>query len=369
MQGAAEPGDTVVVRSAAGEFLGRAAFSPTSQIRARMWTFREAETIDEAFLSARLAAAVSARASLAGDTNAVRLVFGENDGLPGLVVDRYGDVAVAQFLGVGPERWKPEIVAALREHAGVATVLERSEAGVRKLEGLPPVQGVLVGEQPGEPIEIWEKRNGSDETWTFAVDVLGGHKTGFYLDQRVARGVVAGLSAGQRVLNMFGYTGGFSVAAYRGGATHVTTVDSSAPALALAERNLAVNGCPPGDLVKADAFSDLRARRDRGERYGLIILDPPKLAANEREIPRAARAYKDINWLACRLLEPGGHLVTFSCSGAISDDLFAKIVAGGALDAGRELAIVARLDQPADHPVRLSFPEGRYLKGLVARAD
>ena len=334
-----------------------------------MWTFNEDEMVDETFITSRIAAAIDARRPLLAKSNAIRLVFGENDGFPGLVVDRYDRTAVAQFLSVGAQRWQPEIVAALQRLGSVDNVIERSEADVRKLEGLPAVQGVLAGLGPTGPITIWEQPGAPAQRWAFDVDLLGGHKTGFYLDQRDARGVVAGLAEGRRVLNMFGYTGGFSVAAYRGGANEVTTVDSSAPALKLAETNLVLNHCPTTNLVKADAFKDLRERRDRGERYGLVILDPPKLASKEREVPRASRAYKDINWLACRLLEPGGYLVTFSCSGAIQEDLFAKIVAGGALDAGRELAILARLDQPADHPVRLSFPEGRYLKGLVARAN
>ena len=205
--------------------------------------------------------------------------------------------------------------------------------------------------------------------WTYAVDVTGGHKTGFYLDQRDARTAIAGLATDRRVLNVFAYTGAFSVLAAGNGATSVTSIDSSGPALATAARNGELNHVDVGELMEADAFTALRGLRDRAKQYDLIALDPPKLAANDKQVDKATRAYKDLNLLAIKLLAPGGTLMTFSCSGAMSADLFQKVVAGAALDAGRTVRIKGRLGQPSDHPVPLSFPEAEYLKGLILEAD
>jgi 23S rRNA (cytosine1962-C5)-methyltransferase len=300
------------------------------------------------------------------DLNAYRLVNAESDGLPGLIVDRYGPYLVCQFLAAGAERWKSEIVSALADLAGatigpLAGIYERSDVDVRAKEGLPLSAGPLWGEPPPEIVTIQE------HGCCFQVQIAAGHKTGFYLDQRENRALLARYSAGTEVLNGFAYTGGFGVWALRGGARHVTNVDTSGAALALAAANAALNGFEPAQTenVEGDVFQVLRRYRDAGRAFDLIVLDPPKFAETRSQVERAARGYKDINLLAFKLLRPGGVLFTYSCSGLVSPDLFQKIVAGAALDAGREAQIVRRLSQGPDHPVALSFPEGEYLKGLV----
>jgi 23S rRNA (cytosine1962-C5)-methyltransferase len=369
VEGRPGAGDVVAVLSATGERLGWAAYSPESQIVARLWTFEPADRVDADFVTARVLASAARRAGLAERTDAARLVYSESDGLPGLIVDRFGAVAVVQLLAAGMEPWRDVIADALAGVPEVQSVYERSDAEVRSKEGLGTRTGRLRGDEPPELVEI------DEDGRRYVVDVRHGHKTGFYLDQRDNRRLVEQLAPGRRVLDVFAYTGGFSVAAAVGGAATVTSVDSSAPSLALAAEALARNGGgaaggpggPSGvEQVAADAFSDLRQRRDRGERYDLVVLDPPKLAGSAAQVNRATRAYKDLNLQALRLLGPGGLLVTFSCSGAISDDLFQKVVFGAALDTGADVAIVGRLTQASDHPVRLSVPESAYLKGLVA---
>ncbi len=364
-------GQTVIVRSADGEFLARAAFSPQSQIAARVWTWNEVEPVDEHFFARRLTQAIESRAALAGRTNALRWVNAENDNLPGLIVDHYAGFAVCQFLATGAEYWKDTIAAVVAAQPGVRGVYERSDVDVRAKEGLPSRTGVLSGEAPPESVEVWEADTpGTDGPRVrFAVDIARGHKTGFYLDQRENRAVVAALARRQEVLNAFAYTGAFSVKAWQGGASAVTSLDSSGPALALARRNLALNGMSDSGVVEGDVFKVLREYRDTERRFDLIILDPPKFAHTENQIRKATRAYKDINWLAFRLLRPGGHLVTFSCSGLVNEDLFQKVLFGAALDAGRDVQIIRRLGQATDHPVLLTFPEGAYLKGFLCRAS
>lgn len=391
--GAPDAGDVVAVRSAGGELLGRASFEPGGGILARVWTFPDADgavpPVDDELVVARLEAAVAARAPLDARTDAVRWVHAESDLLPGLVVDRYGALAVCHVTCAGAAAHRDAAARWLAGRPEIAAVVERTDrAGRRRPSGTPALR-VLAGDPPDGPVAIHEavpatppgpappdpgdrsggsgRSDGRSDRWTFDVDVATGQKTGFYLDQRDSRQVVAGFAAGRRVLDLFGYTGGFSVAAAWGGATTVTTVDSSAPALALAAANLAANGLPPAELVTADVFTDLRSRRDAGETYDLIVVDPPKLAHAEAEVRRATRAYKDLNWLACRLLAPGGVLLTFSCSGAVDAALFQKVVFGAALDARVDLQLIGRLGQPADHPVLLSVPETEYLKGLVCR--
>jgi 23S rRNA (cytosine1962-C5)-methyltransferase len=354
-------GETVLVRSADGEPLGWAAYSPTSQLRARMWTFDPDETVDGAFVAGRIRASWARRASLLERTDGVRVVYAESDGLPGLIADRYADVVVCELTSAGADRWRPVIIEALAGLPGVRTVYERSDLAVRAKEGLEPRSGLAWGEEPPGLVEFRE------EPWRFAVDVRRGHKTGFYLDQRVARRTVADLARGRRVLNLFAYTGAFSVAAAWGGATEVVSVDSSAPSLALAAENLRRNGLSDGGLVEADAFGELRRLRSLGERFDMVVVDPPKLASSERQVDKASRAYKDLNLVATQILAPDGLMVTFSCSGAMSDDLFQKVVFGATLDAGREARIEARLHQASDHPVALTVPESAYLKGLVCR--
>ena len=372
LDGHARPGDTVDVVSHEGRPLARAAWSPASQIRARVWSFDAAETIDHAFFKRRIAAAVARRAALpelAGQQG-LRLVHAESDGLPGVIADRYGDTVVVQLTTAGADKWRGAIADSLHKATGCARIYERSDVEVRKLEGLEAVTGWIHGAAADEELVIEE--NGVKMT----VDYVGGHKTGFYLDQRDNRRRVAELATDRRVLNCFCYTAGFSLQALAGGAREVISIDSSGPALATAQRNLALN--PQLDAARAiwreaDVFAELRKLRAAGESYDLIVLDPPKFAHTAAHAERAARAYKDINLTAMRLLAPGGLLMTYSCSGGVSAELFQKIVAGAALDAGsstqRRARIVERLQGAADHPVDLAFPEGEYLKGLLLQID
>jgi 23S rRNA (cytosine1962-C5)-methyltransferase len=370
LSGSPSPGETIEVRASDGRWLARAAYSPASQIVGRAWTFREAETVDAGLLRLRVREALLRRLPLlAGDTlDALRLVYSENDGLPGLVVDRYRDVLVAQLLSAGAERWRDELLEALG--AGWAEafpgtplrgIWERSEADVRQKEGLPPRAGSVRGEEPPQLLEVREG------PCRFLVDVRTGHKTGFYLDQRENRRAVLEAAAGREVLNAFAYTGGFGIAALAGGATRVTNLDSSSEALALGDRNRALNALPESawENRPGDAFRVLRALQQEGRGFDLVVLDPPKFAESASQVERASRGYKDINLQAFRLLRPGGILFSFSCSGHISPELFQKIVADAALDAGREGRILRRLGQGPDHPTALAFPEGGYLKGLV----
>ena len=356
-------GETVEVRSAAGAVLARAAWSPKSQIRARVWSFALGEAIDADFFRRRVHAAAQMRAALpaARHTNALRLVHGESDGLPGLVVDRYADVLVAQFLAAGVERWREAILDALAEETHCEAIYERSDAEVRKLEGLEPRAGFARGNREAKRCPIVEYG------LNYRVDVEEGQKTGFFLDQRENRQRVRALAAGREVLDGFSYTGGFALAALAGGARRVTAVESSAPALEMARENLAANPLDASkvDFVKADVFAHLRTLRDAGAKFDLVVLDPPKFAPTAAQAPKAARAYKDVNLLAFKLLAPGGLLATFSCSGGVDAALFQSIVAGAALDAGAEAAILERFHAAADHPVALEFPEGDYLKGLL----
>jgi 23S rRNA (cytosine1962-C5)-methyltransferase len=356
-------GDTVAVRTHDGAVVATAAYSPSSQIRARIWAFAPVG-IDAAWFAQRVRAAVDARAGmLDADHTACRLVHGESDGLPGVIADRYGDTVVVQLLSAGADRWRNAIADALVAATGATSVVERSDAEVRQLEGLAPRNEVLRGALAG-PVPIRE------DGIAYRVDVMAGQKTGFYLDQRTSRHRVRRLAQGRSVLNAFCYTGGFTLAALAGGARDTVSIDSSADALALARSNLAANrelASRGASWREADVFAELRRLRDEGRSFGLAILDPPKFAPTAAHAPRAARAYKDINLLALKLLEPGGLLATFSCSGGVSADLFQKIVAGAALDAKVDAAIVGRFSASGDHPVALAFPEGDYLKGLLVR--
>jgi 23S rRNA (cytosine1962-C5)-methyltransferase len=361
VQGQPAPGETVGVWSATGEFLAVAAYSPQSQIVARVWDWEE-RAIDGAFFSERIRQAVAQRrALLDADTNAIRLVHGESDGLPGVVADRYGDTVVVQLSSAGAERWREAIADALLETSGVARIWERSDAEVRALEGLAPVIAALRGAR--EPTRI----SMSEQSLQFEIDLEHGHKTGFYLDQRDNRRRVRTLARGRDVLDGFCYSGGFALNALAGGAKSVTAVDSSADALALARSNAELNKLAQPEWLEGDVFQLLRRFRDQGRNFDLVVLDPPKFAPTAAHVGKAARAYKDINLLAFKLLRPGGLLATFSCSGGVAADLFQKIIAGAALDAGADAQIIERLGPGADHPVALNFPEGDYLKGLVCR--
>ena len=368
-------GSTIDVRAADGAFLARAAYSPSSQIRARVWSFDPDEAVDADFFRRRILAALARRTIFfssphflqanggreGGVTDAFRLIHAESDGIPGLVVDRYGDVLVVQVLTAGCEFWRETLADLLLELTGATAIYERSDADVRELEGLLPRVGLLRGPKIESRITI------SEYGLKFLVDIEHGHKTGFYLDQRANRNRVGQLAAGRDVLNCFCYTGGFSIHAARGGAKSIVSVDTSADALAAGQENAALNGIQADGLewLEADVFIALRKFRDQNRSWDLIVLDPPKFAPTAAQAEKAARGYKDINRLAFKLLRPGGILVTFSCSGGIDAALFQKIVASAALDAGVEAQIVESMTQGPDHPVSIHFPEGAYLKGLV----
>jgi 23S rRNA (cytosine1962-C5)-methyltransferase len=371
LEGRARPGDTVDVVAAGGKFAGqvlaRAAWSPDSQIRARVWSFNAADTIDDAFFKRRVAAAVERRAALPelNGQQGLRLIHAESDGLPGVIADRYGDTVVVQLTSAGAEKWRKAIVGALQKATGCARIYDRSDSEVRGREGLEPTSGWLLGDAPAGDIVIEE------HGVNMKVDIVGGHKTGFYLDQRENRLLLRELSRGKRVLNCFCYTGGFSLQALAGGASEVISVDSSEPALATARANLALNPQLHADRAQwcgANVFDELRRLFEAGERFDVIVLDPPKFAPSASHVERASRAYKDINLNGFRLLAPGGLMMSYSCSGGVDLDTFQRIVAGAALDAGREARIVKRLQGAADHPVALAFPEGEYLKGLLVQA-
>ncbi len=369
--GSPSPGDWVTVCSSDGRPLARGYWNPRSQILVRLLSWDPDEFIDAAWWRARLRRAIVGRERLALDaaTTAYRLVNAESDGMPGLVVDRYGDWLVAQALTLGIDRRKAVIVELLDELLAPTGIFERSDVDVRRKEGLAPESGMLRGDPPPEHMEIVE--NG----YCFQVDVREGHKTGFYLDQRDNRALLADWlrtdpDAGDKsALNAFSYTGGFAVYALDAGVRRVVNVDSAADALALARANLALNGLAvqEDDFIEGDVFQVLRDFRAAGRRFDIVVLDPPKFAHSARDVKRAARGYKDINLLAFQLIRPGGLLMTFSCSGAVDADLFQKVVFGALIDAGREGQIVQRLGAGADHPVALTFPEGAYLKGLLCR--
>ena len=450
--GDAESGETVRIESHAGQFLGWAAFSPSSKIRARVWSFHEAQRIDASFFIARIARSISARAIFDIKSNGLRLIHGESDGLPGLVVDRYADTLVAQFSSCGAEKWKSVIAQVLLAQTGLSRLYERSDASVRKLEGLPEVTGWLACPAPTLPaargslplqgatppetahLQAVQARAGglgaaafspegalrlrpgeagsvapagedaastlpasrsslpfegaefclesstahvgateiviTEHDWKLSLDVAEGHKTGFYLDQRDSRRKFSDYARRlqfKNVLNCYCYTGGFTVAALAGGAQHVTSIDSSGPAIERTRANVALNGFDAGrtTMLDADVNTSLRQYVKEGRTFDAIVLDPPKFAPTVAHAERAARAYKDINRLALLLLVPGGVLFTYSCSGGISADLFHKIVASAGIDAGLDAFICERMGGAPDHPMTVAFPEGEYLKGLV----
>ena len=364
VKGKLRAGDTVEVRAANGDCLGVGAWSPDSQIQVRMWAF-STDSIDRTFFRKRVEQALTYRQQL-GITqrnSGYRLINAESDGLPGVVVDVFGEWLIMQALTTGAEAWKHVIAEVLLEVIPAKGVYERSDVDVRKKEGLATVVGVLQGEAPPAFIDI------SEEGRHYRVDVINGHKTGFYLDQRDNRSMLQHYAAGKTVLNCFSYTGGFSIAALHGGATHATNIDASQPALDIAAQTAALNGFAPErmDNICGDVFKLLREYRNEGRQFDIVVLDPPKFAENRNQLEKAARGYKDINLLGFKLLKPNGLLFTYSCSGLMESNLFQKIVADAAVDAGCDARILRKLDQATDHPTRLAFPEGYYLKGLVCQ--
>ena len=364
VSGQPQNGDTVAVHASQGTFLGYAAYNALSKISARMWSWQESDRIDADFFHHKISVALAARSALniAQHSTGIRLIHGEADGLPGLVVDQYNDVLVMQIGSAGAEKWRKVCAEILQNLCRPACIYERSDSDSRTLEGLPERNGVLLGTLPDALVL-------TEHGIHFGVDVAQGQKTGFYLDQRDNRALIGELAHDKDVLNCFCYSGGFSLYALRGGAKSVLSIDSSAEALQLAQRNVALNtlDAERAQWLCEDVFQALRKLRDQNKKFDLIILDPPKFAPTAAFAEKAARGYKDINLLGFKLLNPGGMLATYSCSGGISDDLFQKIVAGAALDAGVEAQIVYKLHAAADHPVLLSFPEGAYLKGLLLR--
>lgn len=365
VEGTPASGETVKVHAMDGAFLAWGAFSPTSQIRVRIWSFDQAAKINSEFLYDRIRSAIDFRNSLFNDpsTDSFRLIHAESDGLPGLIVDKYTDFLVIQLLSAGAEFFKNEIISTLKEILNPAGIFERSDLAVRDLEGLPQQIGVLSGETPPDLIQIIE--NGLK----FWVDIKNGQKTGFYLDQRINRQQFASLIKKGTCLNCFAYTGAFTAYALKAGVSSVLSIDASADSLELAKKNIQLNNLPldASEWLVEDVFTALRGMRDSGRKFDTIILDPPKFAPTAAQVDKAARAYKDINLLAFKLLNPLGTLFTFSCSGGIDPPLFQKIVSDAALDAHIDARIISHLTQGPDHPVSLNFPEGAYLKGLVCR--
>jgi 23S rRNA (cytosine1962-C5)-methyltransferase len=369
MDSSIPPGSTVDILSHTGEWLARGSINVHSQIAIRIWTWKKEQAIHATFFHQRLDRSLQQREILRGHTNAMRLVNAENDGLPGLIIDRYGEFLVVQFLSAGAEFWRQEIIKSISGWENIIGVFERSDVDVREKEGLQKRTGSVHGMEPPTEIVIHENHV------SFGVDVRQGHKTGFYLDQRENRTILGhqleDLPRGLRILNAFSYTGAFSVVAKLHSEATIVQVDSSAPALEQARQNYALNHLASEEdtFLEQDVFQALRVFRDTHEKFDVVILDPPKFAFSKHDLPRASRAYKDINWLAMRILNPGGYLLSFSCSGLVDETLFQQIVFSAAMDAGRNLSILRRLGQASDHPVRLTFPEGHYLKGFLLRAE
>jgi len=365
IEGDSADGDVVDVWNSHARFIARGVINRRSQIVVRILSWNQDEVVDDEFWRARIERAISLRRTLVADpqTDAYRLVHAEADGLPGLIVDRYGPWLVVQLLSLAVERHRTAIVTHLADLTAPQGILSRSDDPVREKEGLIPMTGPLWGEVPPDLVEI------SENGFRFLVDIKLGHKTGFYLDQRENRRMVAPYFREAEVLNCFAYTGGFAVYAAASDASRIVNVDTSQDALELAERNMRRNGFGAREDVYAvaDAFELLRTYRDHGWHFDAVVLDPPKFAASKSQVAAALRGYKDINLLGMKLLRPGGHLVTFSCSGAISPDLFQKVLYEAAVDAKRDVQIIERLGQGGDHPVLLTFPESQYLKGFVCR--
>jgi 23S rRNA (cytosine1962-C5)-methyltransferase len=365
MEGKAQLGETIDICDSQGKWLAKGAWSPESQIRARVWSWQADESIDIDFFVKRLQAAQQLRDWLAerDDLDSYRLIAGESDGLPGVTIDRFGTFLVMQLLSAGAEYQRAAIITALQKCYPDCAIYDRSDVSVRKKEGLELVQGPVTGEIPPPLLPITE------HGMKLLVDIQTGHKTGYYLDQRDSRLATRRYAQNKRVLNCFSYTGGFAVSALLGGCTEVLSVDTSQAALDIARENVELNGL---DLTKAqfvrdDVFKLLRRYRDEGEKFDLIVMDPPKFVENKNQLNGACRGYKDINMLAMQLLNPGGILLSFSCSGLMATDLFQKIIADAALDAQRDVQFIEQFRQAADHPVIASYPEGMYLKGFACR--
>lgn len=365
VEGKALSGETIDILDSQGKWLARGAYSPESQIRARVWTFQQDEDINIDFFIRRLQQAQSWRDWVAqrDGLDGYRLIAGESDGLPGITIDRFQNFLVLQLLSAGAEYQRPALLSALQHCYPECSIYDRSDVAVRKKEGLPLAQGPVLGDLPPELLPITE------HGMKLLVDIQQGHKTGFYLDQRDSRLAARNYSAGRRVLNCFSYTGAFAVSALMGGCAQVISVDTSQAALDIAKQNVELNKLDlnKAEFVRDDVFQLLRNYRTQGEKFDLIIMDPPKFVENKNQLASACRGYKDINMLALQLLNPGGILLSFSCSGLMPTDLFQKILADAAVDAGRDVQFIEQFRQAADHPVIATYPEGLYLKGFACR--
>ncbi|MBH2564001.1 23S rRNA (cytosine(1962)-C(5))-methyltransferase RlmI [Serratia sp. Nf2] len=365
VEGKALSGETIDILDSQGKWLARGAYSPESQIRARVWTFQQDEEINIDFFIRRLQQAQSWRDWIAqrDGLDGYRLIAGESDGLPGITIDRFQNFLVLQLLSAGAEYQRPALLSALQHCYPECSIYDRSDVAVRKKEGLPLAQGPVLGDLPPELLPITE------HGMKLLVDIQQGHKTGFYLDQRDSRLAARSYSAGRRVLNCFSYTGAFAVSALMGGCEQVISVDTSQAALDIAKQNVELNKLDlnKAEFVRDDVFQLLRNYRAQGEKFDLIIMDPPKFVENKNQLASACRGYKDINMLALQLLNPGGILLSFSCSGLMPTDLFQKILADAAVDAGRDVQFIEQFRQAADHPVIATYPEGLYLKGFACR--
>ncbi|WP_413739217.1 23S rRNA (cytosine(1962)-C(5))-methyltransferase RlmI [Sodalis sp. RH21] len=365
LEGKPQSGETIDICDDKGNWLARAAYSPSSQIRARVWSFQADEDIDVDFFVRRLTTAQRLRDVLAArdGLDAYRLIAGESDGLPGITIDRYGRFLVLQLLSAGAEYHRAALTLALQQRYPSCSIYDRSDVAVRKKEGLELASGVIVGETPPELLSIRE------HDMAIQVDITQGHKTGFYLDQRDSRLAARKYAAGRRVLNCFSYTGAFSVSVLIGGCSQVQSVDTSQHVLDIAKSNIELNGLDlaKAEFVREDVFQLLRKYREQGRQFDMIIMDPPKFVENKNQLASACRGYKDINMLAMQLLAPEGILMTFSCSGLMTTDLFQKIIADAALDAHRDVQFIEQFRQAADHPVMAPYPEGLYLKGFACR--
>lgn len=365
VKGNPQNGQTVAVISSKGEWLCDAAYSGQSQIRARAWTFSQEEQVDETFFYRRISRAWQLRTELYDlqQTTGLRVVAAESDGLPGVTIDKYDTVLVCQLLSAGADYWRDAIVNALIALFPGHSIYERSDVDVRKKEGLAAITGWR--HLPRDSGEVVIKEHGM----SLLVDVVQGHKTGFYLDQRASRAAAKRYANDKTVLNCFSYTGTFAIAALKGGALSVTNVDLSELALNTAVKNAQLNQLDLAKIenVKFDVFKLLRQYREQGKQFDMVILDPPKFADSKAQLMGACRGYKDINMVAMQIVKPGGLLLTFSCSGLMDDSLFQKIVADAALDARRDCLFIEKLNQDSDHPVASFYPEGSYLKGLVCK--
>jgi 23S rRNA (cytosine1962-C5)-methyltransferase len=364
IKGSPANGEIVAVWSASQEFLAYGYFNDQSRVALRLMEWDQSVTIDEAWYAQRLEKAIASRADILNEnTNTCRLVFSEADLLPGLIVDKYADFLSLQILSAGMENAKQTIINILRSLLNPKGIFDKSDAGARKHENLEPADGLLWGEQPPEFLEV--KENGV----IYHINIADGQKSGFYCDQRDNREILAAYTKGKTVLDCFCYSGGFTLNSLKAGASHVTSVDSSALAIETLKHNLELNGFSEAmqNSVQSDVNKQLRVFKDENKKFEVVVLDPPKYAPSRSALDRAARAYKDLNRLGMMILEPGGILATFSCSGAVDMETFKQIIAWAALDAGREVQILKQFHQPEDHPIRMSFPEGEYLKGLLLR--